>query len=193
MRHFFTFTFLALSLFCAGQAEATITQKTSYNYFVIKGRNAREIYTSLLKHARGPSGHDAYATTAFKVFQKSRLITAPSCRFQKLELRATFVITLPKLQPAQIAGTTNQNWQIFANALLAHEQHHRSIWMACMTSLEQAAQGLQTKSCSSLTAKFNTIWKSIESVCTKRNNAFDAAEQRALLKQPFIQMVAARR
>ena len=170
-------------------ASATVSQKSTYNYFKIQGSSAREIYTSLLKHAKGPAGHDAYATTAIQVFQKSKLLTAPNCRFQKLQIYATFKITLPKLQSASRPAATQKTWQGFSTALQTHEEHHRSLWMACAAKLEQAAAGLSAKNCKALTAKFKTVWKAIETDCTRENNNFDRAEQKSLLLQPFIKMV----
>ncbi len=170
-------------------ASAEVSQSTTYNYFKIQGKTAPEIYASLLKYAKGPSGHDAYATTAVQVFQKTKVVGTNPCRIQKVDLNATFKITLPRLHSTGIAPKVGQSWRSFERALLTHEEHHRSLWMACVAKLERQIKTLKAKDCSTLSANFKSIWKSIETECKAQNNRFDASEQVVLLKQPFIRLV----
>jgi predicted secreted Zn-dependent protease len=180
-------------LFLSPDANAKMTHATNYNYFKIQGQTAREIYASLLKYAKGPSGHDAYATTTIQVFQKSKFAGSSPCRIQKLELKATFKINMPKLQSSGMAPQVQQSWRSFENALMTHEKHHRSLWMACVSKLERQAKTMQASNCSALSAKLKSTWKSIEAQCIAQNNAFDRSEKVALMRQPFIKLVISNR
>jgi predicted secreted Zn-dependent protease len=186
---------LTLCLLLTGQyqsVEAKINQLTTYSFFKVKGQSAREIYTSLLNHAKGPGGHDAYATTAIQVFQKSKVMSGTSCRLAQVNLDANFKITLPKLEATPQSATVEKTWRGFATVLRNHEEHHRSLWMACVRILENQAKTLQATSCASLGSKFKQLWKTIEATCLKQNNSFDKVEQAHLLQQPFIKMVISR-
>jgi predicted secreted Zn-dependent protease len=189
LRKLYSVMFVAFTVFSYGQTEAKIRQNSSYNYFRIQGHSAVEIYKSLLKHAKGPAGHDAYATTTIQVFQKSRFSSGASCKLDQIELQAIFKISLPKLNSSPSTPSVARSWQNFAGTLRNHEEHHRSLWMGCVGKLEAQVRNLQASSCDSLKVKLKQSWKKIERLCMAENNAFDKAEQINLLKQPFIKMV----
>jgi predicted secreted Zn-dependent protease len=181
-------TLLVLLPFLTG-AHAAITQQTSYSFFKVQGHSPREIYNSLMKHAKGPQGHDAYATTAIKVFQQVSFKGSPQCRVSKIMLSGSFNINLPKLATAPANAATLQNWQIFIAALRAHEEHHRELWLACIAQLDASAKSMAAKSCNSLNIQLKKNWAQIQSNCFAQNTVFDKQEQKNILKQPFIKMV----
>ncbi len=171
-------------------AEAKVSQSTSYNYFKVQGKMPREIYISLLKHAKGPSGHDAYATTTTRIYQKTNFAVGKNCSFKNYGIIGRFKITLPKLVGADGASAaTKQSWAGFANVLKRHEEHHRDLWMACVRSFENQVRDMSAKSCGQLATNFKKLWKAMQKNCDAQNSVFDKQEQFNFLRQPFIQMV----
>jgi predicted secreted Zn-dependent protease len=174
----------------ANQALAGTSQHTSYSYFRIKGQTAKQIYLSLLTHAKAPGGHDAYATTSTSIYQKAKFTVGKSCNVRNHNITAKFKISLPQLNTSSHPpSVVKSKWQNFANVLKRHEEHHRSLWLACATAFSRKAQTLKASNCSTLGNNLTSLWKKIEAACHKQNKAFDNAEQAKLLRQPFIQMV----
>ncbi len=178
------FVFLVFGQF----AEAKVSQSTSYNYFKVQGQTSREIFNSLLKHAKGPSGHDAYATTITRISQKTDFTVGKNCGLKNYRISASFKITLPKLAGAGSASAaTKQNWNGFAGKLKRHEEHHRDLWVACVRSFESKVRNLQAQSCGVLGSQYKKLWMAMEKSCTAQNDAFDRQEQLNFMSQPFIQ------
>ena len=171
-------------------AEAKVSQSTTYSYFKVQGQTPQEIYISLLKYAKGPRGHDAYATTTTRIYQKTSFAVGTTCGFKNYNITGTFKITLPKLVSADGASaTTRQSWAGFANVLKRHEEHHRELWMGCIGSFEKQVRNMSAKTCSALGANFKKLWKTMQRNCDAQNSDFDKQEQLNFLRQPFIQMV----
>lgn len=171
-------------------AEAKVSQTTTYNYFKVQGQSPRAIYVSLLKHAKGPSGHDAYATTITRIYQKTDFAVGKNCSFKNYSIIGKFKITLPKLTGADGASkATKQGWAGFAAVLKRHEEHHRDLWMACVRNFEKQVRNMSAKSCGTLAIKFKTLWNTMQKSCDAQNSAFDKRERQNFLRQPFIQMV----
>ena len=171
-------------------AEAKVSQSTTYSYFKVQGKTPREIYISLLKHAKSPGGHDAYATIKTQIFQKTNFEVGKTCRFQDYSIIGKFKISLPKLVASSTASAaTRQSWAGFASVLKRHEEHHRDLWMACVNSFEQQVRKMSAESCGALTTKFKKLWKAMQKNCDAQNSAFDKAERQNFLRQPFIQTV----
>ena len=178
------FVFLAFGQF----AEAKVLQTTSYNYFRVQGQTSREIFNSLLKHAKGPSGHDAYATTITRIYQKTDYTVGKNCGLKNYRISASFKITLPKLAGAGSAtATTKQSWNGFAGILKRHEEHHRDLWVACVRSFESKVRNLEAQSCGVLGSQYKKLWMAMEKTCTAQNDDFDRQEQLNFMHQPFIQ------
>ena len=170
--------------------EAKISQSTTYNYFKVQGQTPREIYISLLKHAKGPGGHDAYAFITTRISQKTDFVVGKNCSFRNYNISSSFKITLTKLVNAGVASSaTKQNWAGFASVLQRHEEHHRDLWLACVRNFENQVRSMSAKNCSALSSKFRSLWKAMQKKCTAQNSAFDLAERQNFLRQPFIQKV----
>jgi predicted secreted Zn-dependent protease len=173
-------------------AQAKISQNTSYSYFKISGQSAQQIYKSLLAHAKGPGGHDAYATTSTRIIQNGQYTGGKSCRVKSYNTFLTFKINLPKLAASNAHASVKGSWQNFAGVLKRHEEHHRTLWMSCATQFNTAVLALSNSNCSTLKRKFDSLWKKAQANCRKQNDAFDKAEQAQFLRQPFIQLVLSR-
>lgn len=180
---------LGFLIFLSIAATAKTTSKTSYSYFKIVGQTAPQIYASLLVHAKAPGGHDAYATTSTRIFQKAKFSVGNACRVKNYDVMATFNIALPSLAPSSATGVVKSNWQSFATMLRRHEEHHRILWLACAENFNRRVLSLSAGNCSALNQKFTALWKATEATCRAQNDAFDKAEQGRFLKQSFIQLI----
>lgn len=174
----------------AGSAMAKTTSSTQYNYFKIQGQTAQQIHISLFKHAKGPGGHDAYATTSTRIFQKVSFIVGKTCSVKTYDMQAMFKINLPVLKSSNPSPLVKAKWAGFADVLRLHEEHHRSLWLACAQKFNQKVQSLSAPNCQALNKKFISLWKTMETDCKKQNAAFDRAEQLRFPKLPFIKMVS---
>jgi predicted secreted Zn-dependent protease len=174
-------------------AQALIKQKTSYNYFRISGNSAVEIYQSLMAHAKGPSGHDAFATTKADIRQRGNYIQGKICRTNATMSLAIFKIQLPQLTPSRANATVLSGWREFSALLKRHEEHHRALWLACTENFNSMAARLEAKSCSKLKSKYLSLWNSMLKNCKAQNQSFDQSERAGLASHPFIQLVAHRK
>jgi len=183
---------LVAALCATTSARATVHSQSSYNYFAVKGRTSREIYINLM--ARGPSagGADAMATTNVSLSQHASLSAGANCRMQSFSANLTFKINLPRLQnPGALAPASRRSWSQFASTLKAHEEHHRSIWIACAQDLSAQVMKIRPGPCAAFKASYAAVSKSVLAQCKAKNSAFDTAEGVRFLTTPFIRQVAA--
>jgi predicted secreted Zn-dependent protease len=188
MRYVFLWFFVL-----ASAAEAKVSVSTSYSYFKISGHTAGQIYQSLLAHAKGPGGHDAYATTSTRIIQKGTYSTGKSCGVRTYDTNLNFAINLPRLAASKASAPIQNSWQDFAGVLKRHEEHHRSLWLSCAREFNRKVLELKESSCANLKNKFKILWKATETSCRKLNDDFDRAEQLRFPHQPFIQLLLRRR
>jgi predicted secreted Zn-dependent protease len=185
MRHF-----IILLLLVSIPAEAKIQQKTSYSYFKVSGNSAGEIYRSLLRHANGPSGHDAFATTRADIRQRGNYIQGKTCQTDATSSLANFKIQLPQLTAGRANAKVLNSWRSFTSFLKQHEEHHRSLWLACTANFNQVAKNLSAKSCRTLKSNYMSLWQTMLQNCKSQNQNFDQADRAHLAQQPFIKLVA---
>ena len=50
-------------------------------------------------------------------------------------------------------------------------------------------KSIKAKSCDDADRKATQLWDKIRAACNKKHVAFDAAEQKRLMKHPFVQLV----
>jgi predicted secreted Zn-dependent protease len=182
---------LAAMTVLAGQAAAAPTQKTKYKYYSVTGDTAPEIYRAMIRRGPDVNGVNAYASTSATSSQNGKLIAqGKSCRVADYQFNIDFTINLPKLKnEAALSGATAAKWSQFKSFLKTHEETHRSIWMGCAKTLESQVKALRTTDCKALDKQAANLWKKMRSVCDKKHAAFDAAEQKKLLKHPFVRQV----
>ena len=77
--------------------------------------------------------------------------------------------------------------------LKTHEEHHRTIWLGCAAELERKVKAIKTTSCKDADRKAAQLWTAIRAACNAKHNAFDAAEQKKLMKHPFVRYVYGRK
>ena len=171
-------------------AGARPVQTTTYKYYPIKGANVSEIYTSMIKRGPDVHGDSAYAATAATSSQTGKLVQGKTCHIEDYRFEINFVVKLPKLRnEGALTGESLRNWRRFETFLKTHEDTHRRIWLACAAGLESRVKALSAKDCNTLDGRATRMWKDMQTSCTAQHQAFDAAEQRRLLKHPFVRQV----
>jgi predicted secreted Zn-dependent protease len=181
----------AATVICwGGMAIAKPTQTTKYTYYSIAGDSAVEIYNSMIKKGPKVNGAKAYAATSATTTQDGKLLQGSSCHVEEYRLKLDFVIKLPKIKNEKVLPASDRKrWQQFSTFLKAHEETHRKIWLDCAADLERQVKSIKAKSCSDADRKATQLWDRIRAACNKKHIAFDAAEQKKLMKHPFVQLV----
>lgn len=188
-------TFLVLSAFvatgfCSESAFSKPVQTTKYIYYAIYGDTPAAIYATLVKRGPRVGGVKAYAATTAVSSQSGQLIQGSNCTLNDYRFKIDFTIKLPKLKnEAALKGATRTDWKKFSSFLKAHEETHRSIWLACAATLEAKVKAIQAKSCTELNEKSTKLWEQMRVSCAKKQDAFDVAEQARLLRHPFVKLV----
>jgi predicted secreted Zn-dependent protease len=181
---------LGLGLTLPPAAQAAPLQTTKYVYYPVSGNSAADVYAAMLRSGPHVDGAKAYAATTATTSQDGNLQQGSSCQIDNYRLRIEFTIKLPKLSPgSHLAGGEMSRWQSFAAFVKRHEETHRSIWLACAQSLENQVRTIKAKNCSDASRQAAALWDRMRVSCSAKHNAFDAAQARVLLKQPFVAMV----
>jgi predicted secreted Zn-dependent protease len=186
---------VAAATLLAVQVEAKPTERTKYKYYAISGDTPVEIYSAMIRRGPDVNGVNAYASTSASSSQTGRLIVkGGSCRVDGYSFTIDFTINLPKLKNENaLSGQTASKWGQFKSFLKTHEETHRSIWLGCARDLEAKVKSLRTNDCKKLDKQAASLWKSMRKSCDRKHAAFDAAEQKRLLKHPFVRLVLNKR
>jgi predicted secreted Zn-dependent protease len=180
----------AVTCLCVS-ADAKPLQSTKYKYYAITGDTAPEIYSAMIRRGPDVNGMNAYASTSATSAQSGKLILQGGvCRVDGYNFSIDFVINLPKLKnEAALSGQTAAKWSQFKNFLKVHEETHRTIWLGCAKELEAQVRGLRTADCKALDRQAAALWKKMRASCDRKHAAFDNAEQRRLVRHPFVKLV----
>jgi predicted secreted Zn-dependent protease len=182
---------LAVLAVMATQTWARPIEKTKYKFYPISGNTPGEIYSAMIRRGPDVNGVNAYASTSATSAQSGRMVLqGKSCRVDGYKFSIDFIINLPKLKnEAALTGATASRWSQFKSFLKTHEETHRSIWMGCARKLETQVKSLRTGDCKVLDKQAAQLWKKMRSSCDRQHAAFDAAEQKRLLRHPFVRLV----
>jgi predicted secreted Zn-dependent protease len=185
-----TFALLASLVVFPSQVVAEPTQSTKYKYYSVSGDTPGDIYLAMVRRGPDVNGVNAYASTLATTSQSGRLMLGKSCRIDGYKVKIDFVINLPRLsKEGALNGSTKAQWNRFKSFLKVHEETHRSIWLGCARSLEARIASLSSPSCTALDKQANKLFATMRADCQKKHAAFDAAEQKRLLKHPFVKLV----
>lgn len=169
-------------------------QTTKYVYYSIHGDTPASIYSNLVSRGPRVDGIKAYAATVAVSSQGGKMYQGKFCEIENYAFNIDFTIKLPKLKNENaLKGSTKTLWRNFSTFLKNHEETHRSIWLACGSALEAKVHAIKAKTCTEFDAKTVKLWNEIRASCTKKQDAFDAAEQKRLLRQPFVVNVQGQR
>jgi len=163
---------------------------TKYSYYTVSGDTAAEIYNAMLRRGPHVNGAKAYASTSATSSQEGKLEQGRSCIVQDYRLSIDFVIRLPRVRNENVlAGATKARWRQFSQFLKKHEETHRSIWLDCARDLERQVKAIAVADCGVADAKASKLWEQMRKSCARKHDAFDAAEQKRLVRQPFVKLV----
>lgn len=184
---------LCASLLIAVPAAAKPVSTTKYTYYTIAGDTAAEIYNAMIRRGPHVNGEKAYAATSATSSQQGTLAQGKSCRIDNYQFKIDFVIKLPKIKnEAVLPPAVRSRWHQFQGFLKSHEETHRSIWLDCARDLEAKIRAISTKDCGTADARATKLWNEMRRSCNRRHEAFDAAEQQRLVRQPFVKLVFSR-
>jgi predicted secreted Zn-dependent protease len=179
---------------CCGPALSKPKQTTKYVYYAISGNTPAAIYSALVSRGPRVGGIKAYASTTAVSSQTGKMLQGKSCQMQDYSFNIDFTIKLPKLKNENaLQGGMKTQWRNFSQFLRTHEETHRSIWLSCGAALEAKIRAIKAKSCDDFNAKTVKLWDQIRASCAKKQDAFDVAEQRRLVRQPFMVMAHSRK
>ena len=174
----------------AAAVDARPLSTTKYTYYAISGNTAGEIYNAMLRRGPHVNGAKAYAATSATSWQNGKLIQAKSCVIENYRLKIDFVIRLPQIKNEMaLTGTDRSRWRQFAQFLKRHEETHRSIWLGCAQELENQVRAIHAADCSTVETRATKLWDKMRKACTRKHDAFDAAEQARLMQHPFVKLV----
>ncbi|MCB1379873.1 MAG: DUF922 domain-containing protein [Alphaproteobacteria bacterium] len=180
---------LALGL-TAQAAAAKPSQTTKYTYYNVGGDTVEDIYRAMLSRGPRVNGAKAYAATSATSSQDGKLVQSKSCRIQDYKLRIDFVIKLPRIKNEKALPSGDRaRWQQFSSFLKRHEERHRAIWLECAADLDKKVRAIKAKTCSQAESRATALWDATRAACSKRHDAFDKAEQKKLMRHPFVQLV----
>lgn len=176
-------------LFFCPVADAKPVTATKYEYYAVSGKTANDVYNAMLRRGPHVNGDRAYAATAATTSQEGKLASGQFCSVQDYRVRIDFTIKLPRLaKPDALKGQAKNNWENFAAFLKKHEETHRAIWIGCASRLEAQVRAIRVKDCAEADATANRLWEDMRTSCALKHEAFDAAEQKRLLRQPFVRL-----
>ncbi|MGQ0485917.1 MAG: DUF922 domain-containing protein [Hyphomicrobiales bacterium] len=192
MHRRFSLPILAMGLVAVAPlcASAKPVYTTKYTYYSIGGDTAAEIYNAMIRRGPHVNGAQAYASTSATSSQEGKLAQGQSCAISDYRLRIDFVIRLPRIKNEKVlSGATRARWQQFSRFLKQHEETHRSIWLVCARDLERQVKAIAVADCGIADARAAKLWEQMRKSCTKKHDAFDAAEQKRLARHPFVKLV----
>lgn len=176
-----------------GPALAKPLYSTKYTYYNVAGDSAEEIYSAMLRKGPRVNGAKAYAATSATTTQDGKLLQSGSCRIEDYRLKLEFVIKLPKIRNESVLPSSDRTrWKEFSAFLQKHEETHRTIWLGCASDLERQVKAISATSCGDADKKAAALWEKMRKSCSSKHVAFDAAEQKKLMKHPFVKLVSRR-
>lgn len=189
-----TWSFAVAAAVCAASGtQAKPIHSTQYTYYGISGNTPAAIYSSLIRRGPNVEGVKAYASTTAVSSQAGQMRQGKMCEIKNYRFKIDFTIKLPKLQDeAALTGSTRSEWRNFSRFLKTHEETHRSIWLSCASALEANVKTIRAPTCKEADARATQLWSQMKATCGKKQVAFDAQQQRALMRQPFVQLVLKR-
>ncbi len=181
---------LIVSSIVCGAALSQPLNSTKYTYYTISGNNAGAIYATMVNRGPRVGGVKAYAKTSAISTPSAQIIPGKTCKLKDYKMNFAFNINLPRLKnEGALTGNTKTQWRNFASFLKIHEETHRKIWLEYGAALEAKVWNIKAGSCDELAAKIIKLRDQMGRECSKKQDAFDAAEQKKLMRHPFVRLV----
>jgi predicted secreted Zn-dependent protease len=168
------------------------TPDTKYTYYLIGGGSAASLHDAMLLKGPRVGNGKAYASAQMEPRITAKTIKeGASCGIHEFKIDMTFTIRLPQLRKGiKLDTATRRRFEEFYRLAKRHEETHRRIWLSCAAEAEALVQNVSAKTCSQAEARGVEVVNQAAKRCDARQVKFDSAEQRRLLKNPFIQQIS---
>lgn len=178
----------ALFMCISTQAHSTVVHNVNYNYFIVGGNTAAEIYRVILSRGPAVGGSKALASVATTASQSGRVGNVGGfCRAIDYKVNLNSLIKRPRIANEKALPPADlQLWRQFSVFIAAHEERHVQLWSSCAADLVRKVNTIRVPSCSEASAKVRSLWNQMLARCNKLHRSFDVADAKALMKQPFM-------
>jgi predicted secreted Zn-dependent protease len=169
----------ALVLALPAAAEGRLVHATEYRQHRIVGSTPTELWRYIVTHPiLDPDDGPAIANiTHDHSLSLNTATSGGACRVSDLTFRWNFVITLPAADEGRMSPATRTMWREFTGYLKTHEEHHRTIFLACGERFVPAAAKLTgLPGCLGMKAKVQRYIDKQYEACMKEQRAFDRRE-----------------
>jgi predicted secreted Zn-dependent protease len=165
----------AASLVLSGElAAAGVTTSTQTSSYRVGGSTASDLVSYMRYHPfpgdRGAAVANIRPSYSLSVVSAQ---TGATCRASAVNLRITFVMTLPSASSAGMSPATRAAWNSFVAFARRHEEHHRAIYLQCANTFVAKAQQATAGSCLGLNANIRSLLESQKRACDRLQAAFD--------------------
>ena len=177
----------------AGSALADIETSTRYRHYTISGATALQLVKDMVRRGPKVGGGEALASIDSDVKFDGRFRPGSRCAIQDLDIKARFVITLPRLRAERaVPRRTRGNFRAFYNSAKRHEETHRAISLKCLGRIRAKVRGLRKLAdCQRVKRQIRRIVDAEGRICRRQHDAFDRREQRKLWASVFMRQVVA--
>lgn len=170
---------LAAAFLLDGSAVAGVTSATATRFYSVGGTTqsslAAKMRANPFRGDRGGAVANIRPRYSLSVATKQ---DGGTCRVSSVNLRVSFVLTLPRAKEAAMSSGTRSAWRGFVSFARRHEQGHRSIYMQCAHNFTVKAQRLSGSSCGGLQSQARRLLDAENRACDKRHAAYDRSERR---------------
>lgn len=188
MRTLIAVTF-SLGLVASSWAQAAPQTTVKYRYYPVSGYSAADVYAAMLRNGPRVDGAMAFAATSAADSVAHDFRHGQSCQTADYRLKIDFVTTLPQLSSsANLPALDRNRLQDFLRFVAGHEATHRSIWMGCAANLEAQVQTIDASSCTDAGRQVARLWEAMRASCSRKHEAFDAAQAKLVIRQPFVRL-----
>jgi predicted secreted Zn-dependent protease len=169
-------------------ARAAPRVTTKYVYFNAAGTTDARLFSAVRAHGPVVSGRHAFARTRMKASVSAKMMRKGGrCAIRKVDFRLKFIIAVPRAaQRKNFSPALSRRWRQFRKHLVWHEKRHRAIWLKCAREAERRIRRLTAASCVSLNRRMKAEYHKAMRECDALHAAFDAREQRAIMRDPFV-------
>lgn len=189
--HKLAWVFLAglLVALTSHSASAAPKYKTKIIYYTVSGTNDAQLYAAMNIGSGFFRHKQVYAFITSKSIVDGKYYQGKTCKLKGLRIRGDFVIRLPKLSSrAKISKSTKRRFKSFLRFVKRHEYRHRSDYISCFKRAERKIASIRVKSCKTFLVRTNAILAREGKRCERIARAFDAAESKRVVRQPFVRV-----
>lgn len=161
---------LVLSVVEATGGVSTSTRIVTYR---VVGSSASDL-VSYMRRNPFPGDHGAAVANIRPSYSLSIAgkQAAGGCRASSVNLKVSFVMTLPSASGA-MSPATRAAWNGFVAFARRHEEGHRAIYLQCANAFVAKAQQMTAATCMGLDASIRSLLESQKRACDRQQAAYD--------------------